>query len=211
MDIDIFIFGHESNLFYLCSQFFAITAAVFSLFSVQQCKKTKILDYTVAAGLFSVLHYLFLSAWSGVLSKAVSSVRSAIADYETRHHKNYKLLPFAFVFAYIVLGVPTFDSPYSLLPIIAPSAYTIAIYFGNVSQIRYTALFSSVLWLIYDIFVFSVAGIVTELIFMLNIFVAIYRYRKKNHRRKNHPSRKTHPQTKKPSHSQAKKFLSNNK
>lgn len=174
--MDFTVFWHEPNVFYICSQVAALVGTVFSLLSIQQRSKKRILDFTVIAALFGVLHYGFLAAWSGALTKVVSASRSAVADYETRKNKNYKIIPFLFVLLYIIVGFPTFISPISVFPILAASFYTVAIYFGNAAQIRYCAALSSILWLIYDFYVFSLVGIITETIFILNDILAIYRF-----------------------------------
>ena len=78
-----------------------------------------------------------------------------------------------------MLGVITFDSPFSILPILAPSIYTIVIYNYDASVIRYAIVVTAIIWLIYDIYVLSIVGIVADIIITVNGLIAIYRYRKK--------------------------------
>ena len=80
---------------------------------------------------------------------------------------------------YIISGIFSFNSWYSLLPTAAASIYTIAIYRVDVSKIRKYALLGSILWLLYDVCVFSIVGIVAESIFIVDDLAAIYRFRKK--------------------------------
>lgn len=171
------LFGHEFGIMYLVSQAFALAALILSLIAFQKRKKVQILDYTIIAAICSVFHYLFLGAWSGVATKGVGVVRNVFADYEARRHKTSKIAPLIFVTFYIIMGFVTFESPISILPVISASIYTIAIYFGDASRIRYTAILTSGLWLVYDIFVLSIVGIVAESIFIINDLTAIYRYR----------------------------------
>ena len=172
--------------FYLLSQIFALVATIFSLLAFQQRKKIQILNYTVVAAICSVLHYVFLGAWSGVAAKSVGVTRNIFAAYETGKQKTSKIAPLFFVTCYITMGIITYVSPASLLPVAAASIYTIAIYLENAERLRKVAVLTASLWLLYNIFVFSIVGIISEVIFIANDLVAIYRYR---HQRKKKPSR----------------------
>ncbi len=127
-----------------------------------------------------------MGAWAGMISKLVTTVRNAIAASETaRKRKNSKILPIFFVVIYIIIGFFTFDSAFSVLPILAPCIYTVAIYISDITKIRYVSVLTRVLWLIYDISVFSAAGIVAQIILMINGIIAIYRYARKSKEQKN--------------------------
>ncbi len=83
----------------------------------------------------------------------------------------------------MVIGLFAFNSVFSIIPILAPSLYTVFIYKSDVRRIRYAVVLSNVLWLIYDIHIMSVMGIVAEIVVIINAFIAIYRYRKKQKRK----------------------------
>ena len=184
------------DAFYLISQIFALAATILSLYAFQRRKKVQILNYTVVAALCSVFHYLFLGGWSGAATKAVGVVRNIVAAYETHRWKDgahkredkthkrkaLKLIPFAFVAFYVIAGVFTYQSPISLLPVLAASAYTLGIYFCDAQRLRYVAIATSGLWLIYGACVFSIVGVVAEAIFIVNDLLAIRRYREKDSR-----------------------------
>ena len=175
---------HNLDIFYLLSQAFALAALILNLYAFQKRRKVQIINYTVVSTLCSVLHYLFLGAWAGVATKAVGTARNVFGAYETHRHKTSKIAPLIFVAFYVIAGFITYDSPVSLLPIVAASVHTIAIFFGDAQRLRYVAALSSFLWLAYDIIVMSIVGIVAEVIFILNTILAIYRYRNRKKREK---------------------------
>ena len=174
---DVFA-GHDFGIFYAISQVFALLSLLFNLYAVQRKKKVQILNYNVVAAICGTLHYLFLGAWPGVASKTVGTVRNTVAAYEAHKGKVSRIWPAIFVSFYIIGGIMTYSSPISILPIVASVVYAIVIYVGSASNIRYAAMISSCLWLVYDIFVFSIVGIFSEIIFIIDAMVAIYRYRK---------------------------------
>lgn len=187
------LLGHDVSAFYIISQIFALAALLLDLYAFQRRKKVHLLNYNTVATLCSTLHYVFLGAWSGVASKSISTIRDATAAYEAHKHKTSKILPIVFVTLYVIMGIISFESPLTLLPVAASIIYTITIYIANVSVIRYVAVITSTLWLIYDIFVFSIVGVAAEAIFIFDDFIAIYRYRKKHN-----PKSRTKVKSRKP-------------
>ena len=178
------LFGQEFGMLYIVSQVFALVAMMLSLYAFQKKEKMKILNFTIVSATCSTLHYLFLGAWPGVMAKAISVVRNAFAAYETHNRRVAKLVPFVFVFLYVMMGFLTYQSPISLLPVLAAVICTLAIYFVDAKKLRYVAALTSGMWLIYGVLVFSIMGVVAEAVFIVNDLVTIYRYRKKPRRKK---------------------------
>ncbi|MBR3249016.1 YgjV family protein [Candidatus Saccharibacteria bacterium] len=180
----------EFDIFYLISQGFALAALILNLYAFQKRRKIQILNYNVVGTLCSVFHYLFLGAWAGVATKAVGTARNVFGAYEIHKHKTSKIAPLVFVAFYVISGFITYNSPASLLPIVASCIHTIAVFIGNAQRLRYVATLASMLWLIYDVIVISIVGVVAEVIFIVNTMLAIYRYRD----RKKHEKRKKRQQ-----------------
>ena len=165
---------------YLVSQIFAFLSIVFDLVAIQQRKKARLLNMDAMAAFCSFLHYAFLMAWPGIVNKTITTARNGIAAYKaSKKKRSSKYLPVIFITLYIILGIVTFESPISLLPMIAASVYTATIYLCDVKVIRYASVFTNVLWLIYNLSVFSIVGMAAQIILIVNGCIAIYRYRKK--------------------------------
>lgn len=177
--MDSFDFSNGISVFYAISQFFALASLVFDLLAAQRKKKSMLLNMDTMAAFCSTMHYAFLGAWPGMLSKAVTTVRNAIAAGRAAHkRKNSKVLPLIFVVIYIVIGIFTFESVFSILPIVVPCVYAIVIYSCDAKAIRYAIVLLGIVWLMYDIYVSSVMGVVAQSIIIINGIVAIYRFRK---------------------------------
>ena len=182
-------FGRELGVFYLISQLFALAGLLLSLYAFQRRKKVQLLNYNTVAAICSILHYVFLGAWSGVATKTVSATRDAVAAYEAHKKKTSKILPLIFIILYIVAGIIAFDSPLAILPIVASTIYTVVIYTTDITKIRYIAILTSGLWLIYNASIFSIVGVVSEAIFIFDDLIAIYRYRKHKGKHSKKPHR----------------------
>ena len=167
----------EFTVLYLLSQVFAFGDVVFSLVAVQRRKKVKLLWLNTLASLCGVIHYALLEAWSGTLTKIISTTRNGLATYEASKKKTSRFIPIIFVAIYVVIGIYSFENWVSILPIAAASIYTVAIYRVDASRIRKFALLGTTLWLLYNICVVSVVGIIGDSIIIINDLVAIYRFR----------------------------------
>ena len=171
--------NYSFEVLYIVSQVLAFIAFTCDIIAMQQRKKSTLLKYDVAAALFLSLHYAFLGAWAGMISKLITTVRNGLAAYEASKNRKNKFLPIVFIVLYIALGTFVIDSWYSIIPLLVPSIYTVAIYIGNVKQVRYTAVCTNSLWLIYNICVSSIVGSISAIILIINGIIAIYRYRGK--------------------------------
>lgn len=183
--MDFLDLAGKINIFYIISQLFALLGTTLSLVAVQQPKKVQLLRVNTIASICQVFHYLFLGgAWTGMETKILAATRNGIATYEASKNRISKMLPTFFVAIYIVIGIVHTlffrESLINLLPLAAAAVYTVAIYTLNVSRIRKVVFLTSAMWLIYNAIVFSVVGILSEAIFMVDTAVAIYRYRNKS-------------------------------
>lgn len=180
-----FDFSNGISAFYIVSQFFALASLGFDLLAAQQKKKSMLLNMDTVAAFCSTMHYAFLGAWPGMLSKIVTTVRNAIAAGRAAHkRKNSKLLPLLFAAIYIIIGIFTFESVFSILPIIVPCVYAIVIYCCDAKAIRYAIVLLGIVWVVYDIYVSSIMGVVAQTIIILNGIIAIFRFRKSEKRSK---------------------------
>lgn len=174
------IFNQGLGAFYIISQVFALISFVFDLVAVQRRKKASILNMDTMAAFASFLHYAFLGAWAGMVNKIITTIRNALAAWmASTKRKPPKIMPLIFVVAYVIIGAFTFNSVWSVLPIIASSYYSVVIYMGDARKIRYAYVITNIIWLVYNAFVFSIVGVIAQVILIINGLVAIWRYRKK--------------------------------
>ena len=64
----------------------------------------------------------------------------------------------------------------SLLPVIAVISYSIALWIGNLKVVRIVETFSCFLYIIYNIYVFAITGLISTVIELGMTVVAIYRF-----------------------------------
>ena len=79
---------------------------------------------------------------------------------------------------YLISGIVTYQNIYSILPILAAMIYLHFVWNGNELKVKKVAFYCYFLWLIYNICVFSIAGIITNIVAIISTFIAIYNEKK---------------------------------
>lgn len=114
---------------------------------------------------------MFLQAYTGCITIIISIIRNIIAL--KKKNKNENIILAIFIILYIVMGIITYNSIFSILPILASIIYVIGIWNGNENIIRKTGLINMYLWLIYSISTFAVAGAIHNIILIISTHIAI--------------------------------------
>ena len=83
-----------------------------------------------------------------------------------------------FIIAYVILACITFENIYSLLPFIAAITYMIVVWNGNELQIKKIAFLCYLFWLVYNISVLSIMGIISNIVALISTYIAYYNYKK---------------------------------
>ena len=163
------------NAIYIISQIVGFGAFLMSLIAYHMNKKEKIFKTMVLANLFDIIHYFLLGAYSGCFTKVIALVRNEIiAVKEKRKKLNNKIVLIIFFIIYLILGVLTYENIYSVLPILAAMIYLYFVWNGDELKVKQVAFYSYFLWLIYNICVFSIAGIISNCVSIISTFIAVH-------------------------------------
>ena len=152
------------------------TCAAFISFQLKENKKFFIVQAT--SGLMFALNFLLLGAPTGCVLNLINIYRGAVMAGGKRLHK----LPFLISIQaiYIIATVFTYTNIFSVIALTAQLIGTFAMWSGSGKTIRILQLFCvSPLWLVHNIFVFSIGGIVCEVFNIGSIIVSLIRFGKK--------------------------------
>lgn len=120
------------------------------------------------------LHFALLGAVTSCLSSLISALRTGIS---IKFHSKY--LAFFFILITVTLGYFLSDKWYDLFPIIGTSIGTYALYCFSGLKLRFAFLIGAFCWLINNIIVGSIGGILLESTLMVVNSLTIYRLYKK--------------------------------
>jgi len=125
-------------------------------------------------------HLLLLGAVTGGISYILNTVRSFCLGSNNKFLKSNTMCVIICVMQLVTLGL-TWAGWLSILPVAANIAATIGGYTHNPRKIRVAGMFiNSPLWIVYDIFVGSWAGILDEVVSEASMIISIIRYGWKN-------------------------------
>lgn len=163
------------NYIYILSSFFGFLAFVISLMAYHKKKKEKIFQTMMIANILDILHYLILGAYSGCITKIIALVRNKIIIVKEKNKRinNNGVLTIIFI-VYLISGIITYKNIYSILPILAATIYLYFVWNGNELKVKKAAFYRYFLWLAYNICVFSIAGIASNIVSIISTFIAIY-------------------------------------
>ena len=163
-----------NNLFFIIAQIVGILASLVSIAAYHKKKKEKILSNMILSNSLNLIHYLLLGAYSGCITKILAICRDTFIISKTKNKSlssNMYLL--IFILAYVISGIFTYNNIWSIFPLIAAIIYIIPVWNGNELTIKYAAFISYFIWLVYNIFVFSISGIILNVISIISTSIAI--------------------------------------
>lgn len=169
------------NTIYLTSQIVGFIAFIISLIAYHRNKKEKIFRTMLLANLLDIIHYLLLGAYSGCITKIIALVRNKIIIIKEKNKKFNSVIVLILLFVvYLLSGILTYENIFSILPILAAMIYLYFVWNGNELKVKKVAFYCYFLWLIYNICVFSIAGIISNCVSIISTFIAVHNERKHN-------------------------------
>lgn len=151
---------------------FGILASVISF----QCKKHKsILFFRTLNEFIFAIQYLLLGAYTGMSMNLVGCVRNIIFSKQVESNRKTTKSVAVFSALFIVFGIFSWQGAKGILIIIAKVLSTLAYGNKNTTLVRCIILITSTSWLVYNVYIFSIAGILCEAFTLVSIISGIIR------------------------------------
>ena len=157
---------------FLLIQLIGFVAWLFLVFSYYRKKTNNILVFQIIGTLFYCLHYFLLGAYSGLFICAFET----IFDYGYYKTDKDKYIYIVSIPVRVVGGLLTYKTYFDLLPIFASliDGYSLT---KKRKIVVIGAFISYILWVIYDICVMSISGVITDGIIVLsNLSIILFNY-----------------------------------
>lgn len=162
-------------MIYIVSQVIGFAAFAISILAYHKNKKEKILGSMVVSNILNLIHYLLLGAYTGFITKIIAIFRDSFIILKDKNKKyNKSIFLYIFIIIYITVSIITYKNIWSLFPLVAAIIYLIPIWNGNKKMVKQTALLCYFLWLAYNIFILSLAGIISNIVSIISTGIAVY-------------------------------------
>ena len=146
-----------------------------SIISFQSKSYQKIIWIRVLSEFVFAVQYFLLGAYTGMATNLTSCVTNTIYRERIKHNKKTLGFQIGFAILFAVIGILSWHGPISLLVIAAKILSTVANGNKNPKTIRILNLIINPLWLVYDIVVFSLAGVLSDAFTILSLIIAMTR------------------------------------
>ena len=159
-------------------QIFGILSTLMTCLSYQARSKRSILLIQCASIVFICVNYCLLGATSGFVLNGICLARNLVFYFQ-KEGSHFRLPSgLFFAVALVVSGVLSWQGPISLLMMAALAVNTVVLSLGAPQLLRKSIFLTSTLVLLYNVFVFSLGGILNECVAILSAAVGLLRYRK---------------------------------
>lgn len=155
-----------------------IIGMLFITLSYQINSKTKILLAQMVGTAMMCIHYLLIGGMAGFWLNVVGVARNAAYCLAPRLPKLERWIPIFFTLLMAVMSVLSWHAWYSVFIAAGLIINTYCLSIKDTQTFRKTILITCPLVLIYNLFVFSIGGLLLESISIISSIVGLYRYRK---------------------------------
>lgn len=166
----------DNQVYALIVQALGVLGLCFGVLSFQSNKSKNIVKLKLLNDFIFSIQYILLDAITGAVMNIISCFRNLIYINCDKKNKNTYSWMVLFSVIMLVMGVITWDSPFSLLAIAGKIISTVSYGLKDAKKVRLLTLPSSIGWLIYDSYYHSVGGVMNQLLIILSILISIIRY-----------------------------------
>lgn len=161
--------------YFIVAQIFGALALAILIISLQKNSKTKLLLYQSISSLLYALQYLFLNAYTGCFMNLICMIRNMIFNqYPKKRPPIYWLI--ITIVLMIFFSSLSYTGVISFLPMIAVILYSIALWHGNLTVIRTTEIISCSLYILYNIKILAITGLIATIIELVGAILAVYKF-----------------------------------
>lgn len=162
----------------LIAQIVGVFAVISFLLSYQQKKRKNIILWNAMSRCLYIVQYIMLGAFEGAALDVLGTVSSVAAQNK---HKPWiqKYLKFVFVGINLIIlgaGLLLYENVFSLFPIVGVILHTSAFWISDEKTIRIVSFLGSPFWLVYNLASCAYGSAVGDVLTMVSIGIAIYRY-----------------------------------
>lgn len=159
-------------------QIFGLIAVAISFVAYQMPTQKKILFMNLLVTICILLNYAFIGAVTGMMLNVVCVIRNLIFMNREKKIFSYKFYPYLLMVIIGGLSFFTSEGAYSILITIGLIINTFALSLTNPQATRYCMAISCSFIFSYNIFVFSIGGMINEAVAIISSVLGIIRFKK---------------------------------
>lgn len=153
---------------YILSQVCVIIATIIFALSYFTKNKKTVLILGCVSIIFYILEYLLLGAIIVVGVNVLSLARTIwfYINDERGKKKDYPSLIISSI-AFVIVSIITYAHPMDIIVLFASILFTYAVWQQNIFVYRILSIISSLCWLVYNVYCFTIMGIILEFVLLV--------------------------------------------
>ena len=161
----------------ILGQLIGFAAMGVSFFIYQQKKRENVIILKLITEFLWIAHFAFIGGYTAMTTTGIAVFSEIVFLNNDKKIFSGKWCLYFFIAAFFASLIFTYDGIASVFPVISSSIATIGFWNKKVSKMQVFFFIQSIGMLIYNIVVFSIAGICNELITISSLIIAIIRNR----------------------------------
>ena len=165
----------DSAKIQLIAQALGFLGAIIIVIGMQQKQYKHISICKISNEFLGGMHYLLLGGYTGMVANLVSCFTNGWYYFLIKKGKS--TLPYAIAFSilFVIIGCLSWHGPISIFVILAKFFSSISLCVKKPKVVRLINLLYNPFWLVYDIYVGSIAGVVTDSMIILSTAIGMIR------------------------------------
>ena len=170
--------GGKYNDMIIFAQIVGIFAVITFLLSYQQKKRKNIIAWNATSRILYIIQYILLGAFEGAVLDILGTISSFAAQKKDSRIIKKHIAFWIIIMNLIILGVglSLYENIFSLFPIAGVILHTSAFWITDEKIIRRISFLGSPFWLVYNLASLAYGSAIGDILTMVSIGTAIYRY-----------------------------------
>ena len=164
----------------LTTQILGYIAVAILFVSFQVNNRKNILGLLVLGMVFLASHQFLLGAFAGAIANGLTILRNLTFRHKTDNQiLNHFIWPYVFSIVLVATSIYFWQGLHSLLPALAVTASTFALWADDTKTIRILSLIGPFLWLPYAFIIESIPTVLIQVVIISSILIAMLRFDRK--------------------------------
>ena len=159
----------------LLAQIIGFIGTIIIVFGMQQKKYGHIVFCKISNEFIAAIHYFLLGGYTGMLINFASCFTNGVYWYRNKKGKSTLIFQIIFGIMFVILGALSWHGIISIFVVAAKLISSVSLGINNPRIIRILNLISNPCWLIYNIYMGSIPGIIGDILVIGSVVIAVVR------------------------------------
>jgi hypothetical protein len=157
------------------AQIIGFVGTIIIAIGMQQKKYGRIVFCKIANEFFSAIHYFLLGGYTGMVINFASCATNGVYWYRNKKGKSTLVFQIIFGTMFVLLGALSWHGFISIFVVTAKLLSSVALGINSPRIIRILNLISTPCWLVYNVYMGSIPGVISDVLVISSVVIAVVR------------------------------------